>query len=380
MNYTKWFRFGNHQNAPKTGKSILFPLGSALCFIFLLSDGLHAQQKLSFSYKTGQVLPIHPDYPPSTLAHGFCLAWTKALHGKAAWHHLLKNPSLQLGFQYWTLGNPEVLGNVFTLQPELLLPIHKRMKVEIGTSIAYFTKTYEPELNPTNIAVGSHLSSTSNLGISYACPIANHYEIALGIGMSHFSNANTSTPNLGVNIPYVSVQAGKKLGNQQAQETAPPMLPDLDKRLHLNLRGGIGMTEALTPNGPKYPIYTLTAFVQKPISRIFRWRAGLEGLYSVYARSSMLDMEMKDYLSRTYGAVLFGGFSCMLSRISLIGQAGPYLYKPYGMNYKLYTKFGAEFYPFDTQLRPRKQWFLGIYVHAHSGQADFGELGVGYVF
>lgn len=89
--------------------------------------------------------------------------------------------------------------------------------------LGYLTQKFDAISNPRNVAIGSRMNGTMQLGHHWelaAWPgrkspetqTINHlWKINVELGMMHFSNANWSQPNFGINIPYAALGLKKSL-------------------------------------------------------------------------------------------------------------------------------------------------------------------------
>lgn len=355
--------------------------------LFLSTSTGFSQGYLSTQFQYGKIVAISPNYPPILHnAKAYQLIYEKKTSGKSHWHSLYHYPRICWVASIWDLGNDEVLGKSFVIQPVFKQTIfHKKnftLDYNVGVSLAYFTKIFSFNQNPQNTAVGSHLSSTSNIGLAITHTILQKWAYTAGIGLSHFSNGNTSSPNLGINIPAAFVGVSYKIAERQAAPIIKDSLPILSKKIYPAFKIAYGYSEALAPNGPKYPFYSGSFFLNKNIKPWFRLRAGSELFYSQKAKEAMSDLqvEAKSLQNSTWGLAVFAGGELLIGHLSLVMQGGPNILQPFQMKYRIYSKIGLQYYPFDTQLRPRKQIYAGVYVHAHAGEADFTEVGIGYIF
>ncbi|MBX7242266.1 MAG: acyloxyacyl hydrolase [Bacteroidia bacterium] len=349
---------------------------------------LSAQTQYYCFFQQGKTLRIHPRYPEMDFAaKGLEAGIFRYGNGKAPWHTVFKNAGAGIAFSYWNPGSPQVLGKIYSVTPcfgQILLRKSRwKWDYETGFSLAWFSKPYNRTTNPGNIAVGSHVSSISFLRTKIRYSVFPSVALSLGAGITHSSNGSTTSPNLGVNIPSFLVGVSYEIPGKKSPELTKNPLPDWKNEYFYGIRTGIGITENLVPDGPKYPVFTTNVFWGKEASPWFSWRTGAEVFYSQKSREAILEGELipKGLNHRSTGVVIYGGGEITAGHISLLAQAGPYLINPFLMEkYRIYTKFGFQFYPFDKQLKKDKQLYMGVYVHAHSGEADFAETGIGYLF
>lgn len=109
-----------------------------------------------------------------------------------------------IGIGYNTFYNTEEVGNplaVYVFQTSQIASITPNLSFDyewnFGASFGW--KKYDAEKNPYNTIVGSKANAYINLGFLLNWQITKEVAFRAGIGLSHYSNGNTSYPNFGVN-------------------------------------------------------------------------------------------------------------------------------------------------------------------------------------
>ncbi len=109
-----------------------------------------------------------------------------------------------IGIAYNTFFNASELGDplaIYVFQTSRIVSITPDLSVDyewnFGASFGW--KKYNEELNPMNRVVGSKTNAYIHLGLLLNWQIAVNTHLRAGIGVSHYSNGNTSYPNAGVN-------------------------------------------------------------------------------------------------------------------------------------------------------------------------------------
>ncbi len=88
------------------------------------------------------------------------------------WRQKAKFPAIGLNFIYANFGNPEVFGHALGFYPnvEFKFPAERKLNgyFSIGFGLAWLNKTYDPESNGSNNAIGSHLNgvAAAKLGLA----------------------------------------------------------------------------------------------------------------------------------------------------------------------------------------------------------------------
>ena len=150
----------------------------------------------------------------------------------------------------------------------------------------------------------------------------------------------------------------------------------------MGIRLGYGRNAHKTPGGPVYPVYVGSVSLNTIFQNRFRFKLGTEWFWaeSQYAFVRNQNIPVANERREGLGGIVFIGSEFLLGRMALIAYAGPYVKRPYLMDYLIYTKIGVKMYLHDQQVNHRFQPFVGVFVHSHSGEADFAEFGVGFVF
>jgi len=329
------------------------------------------------------------DFP--TITHNsqvFEVGASWSLSGKKAWHHLYNHPKVGLKAMTFRLGNPDIFGNAYALIPSITWDIRKRKNFRLqwtmGGSLSYIDKAFDRVDNPENIVMGAHLNYLFQIGIQGVWRTHKPVQLLAGIDLSHFSNGHTSHPNIGINIPALSVGIAYQPPKEQTfSPESPPKMSQHKRGIYPGIKLGYGFAKLQSKDGPLYSAYTATAFLNKDIKHKFNLKAGTEWFFLSSIHDFLQNQNEPEPTNRAWaatGGILYLGFEAMMGRMSLIANVGPYIKRPAIMEYTLYTKMGFQVYLFDQQVRRKNQAFIGVYVHAHSGQADFVETGIGYLF
>ena len=133
-----------------------------------------------------------------------------------------------IGVGYNTFFNSSELGdplNVYIFQTSRIANITQNLSFDyewnFGTSIGW--KKYDKEKNPLNMVVGSNTNAYINLGFLLNWQISSNTNLRGGVGVTHYSNGNTSYPNSGVNTIGASVGVTRFFGNNE--KSAYPYRP-----------------------------------------------------------------------------------------------------------------------------------------------------------
>lgn len=115
----------------------------------------------------------------------------------------LARPNLGAGYFFSNLGNHEVLGNIHSFYMSVLYPVYRgsfSVEFKSNLGIGYATKPYDPERNPYNRAVGSHLNFYGQVSFTGRVPLGgSRWVFRPGISFNHVSNGTVVAPNAGLN-------------------------------------------------------------------------------------------------------------------------------------------------------------------------------------
>jgi hypothetical protein len=125
-----------------------------------------------------------------------------------------------IGIAYNTFLNPSELGNplnVYVFQTSRIASITPNLSFDyewnFGTAFGW--KQYDEEKNPLNMVVGSKINAYINLGLLLNWQITSNTSLRGGVGVTHYSNGNTSYPNSGVNTIGASIGVAHFFGNKK---------------------------------------------------------------------------------------------------------------------------------------------------------------------
>ncbi len=381
------------------------------CTIHLLaqenSTGKPNPFVLEVQYSAGKLAPVYKHFPKSVLVNTVELHLGYQTYGRERWNKLLNYPRLGLSFIYQELGNKNVLGQQFSIVPTVYFSTAKKedakfyAEVRYGLGLACFSNPYDSTSNKNNDGVGSAFTWQYTIGTNLHWNVSKNASIQIGAVWYHASNAHTQLPNVGVNnfAVYFGLLAYPfgRLHRVHDKDTV-----GIDKKWHLNFRFGSGWHEMGNAFGPvggkKYPVYTASIYTSRRLAKLITAKMGL--IYRYYPMYHTFLQNQKVFDSkltlRSSSFTVFVGADFLLGHFAISLEAGVNVYKPaYKPFYELYekstpinfytkqylaTRFGLNYYILDPYLHPRNNVFVGAYVSANSGQAEFLELNLGYVW
>ena len=286
-------------------------------------------------------------------------------------------------FNYAPLTNKEILGFSFGLMPYLNVNLRRykesRWKARLGSGIGFIQKPFNNITNPKNMIIGSYLNNITDLSIQYKVFLSKMISGKLGIGLQHFSNGAYTRPNLGINLPYLSLSF---------KQDYKKMTPKKHKKDSTNEKNGFFISSI-------YGSKTLELAATKRYHVI-----QLSGGYSLgFKRGKSLHLQtdilfdestpfLKDYEFKLtpYSKWILGLFVTYEKKFGQVGfliGSGLYIYSPYktfnqdwsyaNKGGNLYNRVGIKYYL-------TKAINFQVSIRTHSGEADNPEFGIGYKF
>ncbi len=372
---------------------------------------LFAQNNTSLYFgiepQIGKIAPNTSSHPKTSANLGLHLQVGFLQLGNNGWGEFYNYPELGLDLGYNFLGEKDIFGSEFSLNPYFILPTSKDPKkgasFKLGFGLSTFNKKYHEVNNPRNLYTGSTFAFTFNVGVFKSFPVSEKLRIKTGLALRHSSNGHTQLPNYGINSALASIIFQffpKTIGERNTFKK--PFKKEYCPYLILNQ--GIGTHEL---GGPISPIGGKDGFVSTTgltIGILFKKhilvRTGFSyryyQLYQDYIEENSLVEYNKNTIWSSSNLIFTIGTEFLMGHFSIDIQGGLNLTKPfYKTHYEVFentkefdritkrwltTKFGFNAYLFNTKNLPQHNIRLGVFINANFGQADFAELGLAYVF
>jgi len=300
----------------------------------------------------------------------------KRIYCDKTWAESYKNPFVGVTLYGSNLGNKEILGHGFGTYGFIEFPFTRSKKhylsAKLGAGLGFVTKVFDQQTNPKNVAVSSHVNALLCLGVSGRWHFSDKHSLLYGLDMTHFSNGASKVPNLGLNIPYISLGYGFRIaqsvpGNALAPESfsKTPWF----KNWKYTVIGIVSSKEIFPTTGKNYPVYAISNMVHKR----FREKVGMEVALDLISKQSLFDY--RAYITNTQWTVFqvgaYAGYMLPLDRLSFALGMGVYLKDRYDADDEFYHRVGMR-YRFDNGL------LLNLVLKSHWAKADYVEWGVGY--
>lgn len=354
---------------------------------FLLFSGFcHAQTdpfRLGINADYGFLWPHRESMTHLVKGHAKSLevVWEKPTYSRKEWEYLYNNPTWGVLVYVGDMGNPEQVGTIVGAYPFFKLPLlqsdHTRLNLRFGTGLGWSNKPFDADSNHKNIALGSRLNSTMAIAVNVERQIGKLF-ISAGLGLTHFSNAAFKMPNLGYNIPQLSLGISYQIGTDStivpkfraiANEfgTIEPVYHDHA----VFLTTSFGLREISPAGGKKYTVNTLGAHYAYFLSK----KVGLGGGIDLFYNTSIpprLEEEGQDASnSDAFQIGIHLGFVQQLGKMGVNIQTGYYIRSAFKTDGSIYNRINIRCFISE-------RLFIHGGVKTHLAKADHLELGIGY--
>jgi len=308
---------------------------------------------------------------------GFDLNLDRQTSGEHSWHGSFNRPSPGIGLLHCNLGNPEQLGTGTALYGYLDLPLVKRKKFiwyyRWGTGIGLISKPFDRVDNYKNTAIGSKVNMFARVLVEAKFKVLKRTWVTSGFSFSHFSNAAVTVPNLGINIPAVTIGLNHQVGDYKLR-LKKDTISDTDRNLHLIICLAPGIREIHPAGGKKYAVGHSFIEAVKYIDNKRKLGLGADVFYddsnieSHNGNKSKVPIDKRSYFIKL-------GFhlshELVFGRYSAIVQMGAYLINNVESDGPIYHRLSSRCYINDNL-------FLDVGFKTHWAVAENFEIGIGY--
>lgn len=383
-------------------------------FCLFLWVGTFAQDKDSSSspwfvepeIMLGKLVPHAPNFPESPLNTAIHLSFGKWNISNEGWGAFYNHPQYGLDIGCHWFGNKAVLGQQFTVMPFIVIPTSNNWKKGVQFKIAggfnVFTNWYDDVKNPSNKFVGSPMTWSVQMALQKTWSISEKINIKSGINLIHASNSHTTIPNFGLNS--IAASFSVQYFNKGKVGIIPKEKKDkyLDKHYYFIFRQGFGYHElggSTTPvGGNKYAVYNTSISAGILFKKHIRLRSGFTyrnyRSYYNYIQNNTVPEYEKNPIWSSSNILFFVASEFLIGHFGMDVEVGVNLHKPFykthwavfeqttqfdkKMKGLIAARVGGNFYLFNTQNLPRHNFYIGGFINANFGQADFADFALGY--
>ncbi len=411
----------------KTNLSIFTLL---ICFTTLGQDSISWKKSalvLMPEFLLGKTMESNDGFPERTLQKQIVISVGRNQdNNPQSWAQELNKPTTGISLGITDFGNTDDLGYAISLLPFIEFKAFKqeRLSVLASMGISYFNKKYNSHTNFSNKAVTTDLTWCVRFFLKYKIYETKNIDWKVEVGVAHHSNGHTRLLNQGYNSVLLGVSADiKNPLNKDIYNTTENFHLKKSSYGYVGLRTGYGKNVlALAFNNLK-DVYTISGEIGKVYNNTYK--IGLSVNYRFYEHyydyikgNESLVRDGKEFESykenpwynSTNLSVGIQG-EILLNHIGINFEAAYNIYKlgykiewrinegwddtpreipdnwvlgEYNNKYKLKqnisTRLGLKYYAFGTSDYRQHNLFIGAFLNANYGQADFTEIACGYVY
>lgn len=287
------------------------------------------------------------------------------------WHQAYRDPVYGLTGYFGNVGNSEILGKYFGLYVFTNFPFVKRARYTLSGKVAcglgYGTKHYNSQTNILNVAIGTPINAMIVLALENRFIFGNH-SINASIDMTHFSNGAYKVPNLGLNLPHLSLGYGHRVYESNFKSDT---ILEHSKSWQFGAIGMASVKEVFPTEGKKYPVFGLSLIGR----RYFRPKTGMEVSFDIISKQAVkaYHSDVEKTQAEIIQLGVFAGYLLPLDKFHMIIGMGYYVRDKYQPEDMFYHRTGMR-YVFKNGLN------INLVLKSHWARADYVEYGIGYTF
>ena len=285
------------------------------------------------------------------------------------WNHSSRLPQWGIGFSATHSGS-QYVGTILSVYPFMKLPLYTvgalQGNFRIGFGIGWDQKPYDKVSNPENLLLSQTINTHANLSWQNEIRLSSHHYIGTTLSYYHWSNAKTSLPNLGINIPSVSL--GYRYAFDGDKRKPVNVQDSFSKKIFYKVFLSGGVKQMQVPDSSLYFVTLLTGEVSKQISYSSIVSLGMFVTHDESVKTDPLVTHLQSI--ETSQVALYGSYEYNFGRVIIPVQFGVFVYnsnskmlESVGMRYVISRNLMAEFL-----------------LKAHGHKADLMHFGLGYVF
>jgi len=302
--------------------------------------------------------------------------------GTKRWEQAYNYPSYGISLWYSGLGGFDAIGSAYALYPTINFPLtrsdNQSLHFKLGIGVAYLTNHFNRIENYKNFAIGSAFNFSASLYFDYRHKISKRFTLSAGLGLTHFSNGSTKTPNYGLNILTATVGITGYLSKPNPglkKQFLPKHYPfefDGSRFLEMQFSTAVATKDMTEQLGERFMVYALYTNIMARVSYKSKFGAGLDYTYDesdvfILHKSMNQEPDLRD--AAKVGLSL--AYELVISRVSFLFNAG--------MNVAGKERSEGDFFQRLTlKYHFTDNWFANLALSTHLGKAEYIGIGLGY--
>ena len=387
--------------------------------LFLFGQNSIAKKYIEPTFFIGSLGDSNSNFPNHKLQKSLFVSFGKYNRTKE-WAYRLRSPKTGVAIGFTDFGNQSKLSYALTIMPYLELALFSNNRFTMYSALggSFMNKRYDPFENPNNKGVSTKINWTFTNLFYYSIYKNTNTNWRLGLGVMHHSNGHIKKPNRGYNAVLLGV-SGQFATSYSESDSTEPVLYANSSQWFYSGRVGIGQNSFSDVFNDKKEVYTLAFSGGKIINNTFKFGLGFyykfyEHYYQYIVNEETLIKTQEPHFvnyPKWYASNIgvFGSAELVLGHIGVEMNLGVNFFKPfYKIDWQLnegYTTFskgkeiivlgdldwyyktkrlfssrlGLKYYLINTTSAPKHNFYVGAFINANLGQADFSEFSLGYV-
>lgn len=287
----------------------------------------------------------------------------------AAWNNTKRLPQWGVGLSTTHSGS-QYVGTIVCIYPYVKMPLYTlnalQGNLRFAFGVGWVEKPYDKISNPEDELLSQKFNTHSSIQWQNEVRLNSRHFINTAVTFYHCSNAKTSLPNLGINIPSLSVGYRYAFGGESKKPL--DVNDSLNKKIFYKVFLTGGIKQMQVPDSSYYFVKLLTGEISKQIS----YSSILSiGMFVTKDESVKTDPLVKHLGSiETSQVAVYGSYEYNLGKITIPVQFGVFVYNS---NSKLLESLGIRY-------KLSQNWMAELLLKAHGHKADLMHFGIGYVF
>lgn len=295
--------------------------------------------------------------------------YQRQVNPSGAWSNTKRLPQWGVGLSATHSGS-QYVGAVVCVYPFIKLPLYTlgglQGNFRIGFGVGWVQKPYDKITNPEDELLSQKFNTHANLQWQNEVRLNSRNFINTAVTFYHCSNAKTSLPNLGINIPSLSVGYRYAFNG----ETRKPIQANdsLSKKAFYKVFLTGGVKQMQVPDSSYYFVKLLTGEISKQISYSSILSIGMFVTHDASVKTDPLVKHLGSIQSSQ--VALYGSYEYNFGRLIIPVQFGVFVYNS---NSKLLESIGFRY-------KLSQNWMAQFLLKSHGHKADLMHFGIGYVF
>lgn len=269
-------------------------------------------------------------------------------------------------------GSRKYMGNMAGALPFISMPLIKRSfynsKFRVGAGLGWVEKPYDKNSNHKNVLIGSPVNACINFLWQNEFKINHRLLFNAGFSFTHLSNGASKLPNLGINVPAVSI--GIKYSGKEQAISRHDFPDSFNRKLSFSAFTSVGFKQQPWIGSKQYLVNTLAIEATKKLSYNNQYGAGIIMFYDRSMQVNPYSITSDKREGKNVQLGVYASYEHSFGRFSLPLQLSGYVY-----NHDIYSVI---FQQVGVRYHLPGHWTIQALLKTHGGKADVIHGGIGY--